>query len=87
MVASLTGDWLRDVEINLAGGTGNKVMLKLPQNANITVNADSDTNEVSAAEFQVDDNTYRHVTGEAEAVNLDVQITFERGQLILELAQ
>ena len=87
LLLDLTGDWLRDVDINLAGGTGNKVTLKLPQNATITVNADSDTNEITAENFQVDGNTYSYVTAESPTAKLDIQIAFERGQITLELAQ
>jgi len=87
LLLDLTGEWLRDVDINIDGGSGNKVTLKLPQDANLTVNVDSETNEVSPVDFQVDGNVYRHVTGEADAVDLNIQITFDRGQVTLELAQ
>ena len=70
---------MRDLDITVAGGSGNKVTLQLPQDANITVNVDSDTNEVTAVGFQVDGHVYHHVTGEADGVNLDVKITFNRG--------
>lgn len=78
----LTGNWEESLEGTFTGGTSNDVTLILPKDVGVSVTIDS-TNEVTADGFHNNSNTYTNDAYGETAVSLNINITFQRGDVQL----
>jgi ABC-2 type transport system ATP-binding protein len=77
-------DIVRD---SISGGTGNRLTLKIPQDTGVSVNVNSENNEVTAEGFKVNGRTYTNDAYGTSDVYLNINIDFDRGQVTLDSDQ